>query len=72
MAIYPTLFVVYLSRCPPWFGQGNHAFYAGLFVVVSCAALNLAGIRVVGITSLWLFLLVVCAFALVVVLALSS
>ncbi len=28
-----------------------------LFVVVTCAALNLAGIRVVGITSLWLFFL---------------
>ena len=69
MAIYPTLFVFYLKQMSPWFGEGNHAFYAGLFVVVSCAALNLAGIRVVGITSLWLFFLLSAPFALVVVLA---
>src|ERR1700716_713912 len=69
MAIYPTLFVFYLKQMSPWFGEGNHAFYAGLSVVVSCAALNLAGIRVVGITSLWLFFLLSAPFALVVVLA---
>ena len=48
---------------------GNHAFYAGLFVVVTCAILNLAGIRVVGFTSLWLFFLLSLPFALVVVLS---
>src|SRR6202171_2493502 len=69
MAIYPTLFVFYLKQMSPWFGEGNHAFFAGLFVVVSCAVLNLAGIRVVGITSLWLFFLLSAPFALVVVLA---
>ena len=69
MAIYPTLFVFYLKQMSPWFGEGNHAFYAGLFVVISCAALNLAGIRVVGITSLWLFFLLSVPFALIVVLA---
>jgi amino acid transporter len=53
----------------PWFGVGNHAIYAGLFVVVTCAALNIAGIRVVGITSLWLFFLLSAPFALIVVLA---
>src|SRR5881227_2012000 len=55
MAIYPTLFVFYLKQMSPWFGSGNHGIYAGLFVVVTCAVLNLAGIRVVGMTSLWLF-----------------
>jgi amino acid transporter len=69
MAIYPTLFVFYLQRMAPWFGVGNHAIYAGLFVVVTCAALNIAGIRVVGITSLWLFFLLSAPFALIVVLA---
>jgi amino acid transporter len=69
MAIYPTLFVFYLKQMSPWFGEGHHAFYAGLFVVISCAALNLAGIRVVGITSLWLFFLLSAPFALVVALA---
>jgi amino acid transporter len=69
MAIYPTLFVFYLKQMSPWFGVGNHGIYAGLFVVVSCAGLNLAGIRVVGLTSLWLFFLLSAPFALVVILA---
>ena len=69
MAIYPTLFVFYLKAMAPWFGAGNHGIYAGLFVVVTCAALNVAGIRVVGITSLWLFFLLSAPFALIVVLA---
>src|SRR6266436_3671150 len=69
MAIYPTLFVFYLKQMSPWFGFGNHGIYAGLFVVVTCAVLNLAGIRVVGITSLWLFFLLSAPFALIVVMA---
>ena len=69
MALYPTLFVFYLKQMSPWFGEGNHAIYAGLFVVVTCAGLNLAGIRVVGITSLWLFFLLSAPFALIVVMA---
>jgi amino acid transporter len=69
MAIYPTLFVFYLKQMSPWFGVGNHGVIAGLFVVITCAALNLAGIRVVGITSLWLFFLLSVPFALIVVMA---
>jgi len=69
MAIYPTLFVFYLKQMSPWFGLGNHGIYAGLFVVATCAILNLAGIRVVGITSLWLFFLLSTPFALIVVMA---
>ncbi|HKM68311.1 MAG TPA: APC family permease [Candidatus Acidoferrum sp.] len=68
MAIYPTLFVFYLKQMSPWFGEGNHGVLAGLFVVVTCAALNLAGIRVVGITSLWLFFLLSLPFGLIVLL----
>lgn len=69
MAIYPTLFVFYLKEMAPWFGEGNHGILAGLFVVVTCAALNLAGIRVVGLTSLWLFFLLSLPFALIVLLS---
>jgi amino acid transporter len=69
MAIYPTLFVFYLQQMSPWFGRDNHGMLAGLFVVVTCAALNLAGIRVVGITSLWLFFLLSLPFGLVVLLS---
>ncbi len=69
MAIYPTLFVIYLKQMAPWFGDGHHGIFAALFVVVTCAALNLAGIRVVGITSLWLFFLLSLPFAIIVALA---
>lgn len=68
MAIYPTLFVFYLKQMSPWFSEDHHAIYAGLFVVVTCAALNLAGIKVVGLTSLWLFFLLSLPFGLVVLL----
>jgi amino acid transporter len=69
MAIYPTLFVFYLKQFVPWFGVPSHGVLAGLFVVVTCAALNMAGVRVVGITSLWLFFLLSAPFALVVILS---
>ena len=69
MAIYPTLFVFYLKQMAPWFGEGNHGILAGLFVVLTCTALNLAGIRVVGITSLWLFFLLSLPFGLIVLLS---
>ena len=69
MAIYPTLFVFYLKQFSPWFGTPSHGILAGIFVVVSCAVLNLAGIRVVGITSLWLFFCLSAPFAAMVALA---
>ena len=69
MAIYPTLFVFYLKQFSPWFAEPSHGKLAGLFVVVTCAALNLAGIRVVGLTSLWLFFLLSAPFAMIVCLS---
>jgi amino acid transporter len=69
MAIYPTLFVAYLTRLVPWFAIGHRGQMAALGVVAVCAALNLAGIRVVGVTSLWLFFLLSAPFALIVLLA---
>ncbi len=80
MAIYPTLFVAYLTRLYPWFGEGSgfhilpgvvlsRGVLVALGVVVACAALNIAGIRIVGMTSLWLFFLLSAPFALVVLLS---
>jgi amino acid transporter len=80
MAIYPTLFVGYLTQVAPWFGGGEglqilphvvitRGVMVGAFVVLGCAIINLLGIRVVGITSLWLFFLLSIPFALIVVLA---
>jgi len=66
MAIYPTLFVAYLVRLVPWFAVGHHGEFVALAVVVACAGLNLAGIRVVGFTSLWFFFLLSAPFAVVV------
>ncbi len=56
MAISPTLFVFTFDNAPS-FAEAHHAMYAALFVVGTCAALNLAGIRIIGITSLWLLFL---------------
>lgn len=69
MAIYPTLFVAYLTRLVPWFAAGHRGQMVALAVVVVCAGLNLAGVRVVGISSLWLFFLLSAPFALIVLLA---
>lgn len=69
MAIYPTLFVDYFARLVPWAGVGSHRIIVGVAVVATCVALNLAGIRLVGLTSLWLFILLSAPFALMVALA---
>ena len=68
MAIYPTLFVFYLRQMSPWFGSGSHAVIAGLFVVVTCALLNVAGIRVISVTMVVLFSFS-APFAVIVVMA---
>jgi amino acid transporter len=69
MAIYPTLFVAYLTRMFPWFQEGHRGVMVGLAVVILCALLNIAGVRVVSTTSLWLFFALSAPFALMVVLA---
>jgi amino acid transporter len=72
MAIYPTLFVLYLTRLFPWFGLAHRGVMVAVAMVAVCAALNIAGIRVVAETSLWLFVLLTAPFVLVVVLALAK
>ncbi len=69
MAIYPTLFVLYLARLFPWFGMGYRGELVGLAVVGICAGLNIAGIDVVATTSVWLFCLLSAPFAIIVLLA---
>jgi amino acid transporter len=80
MAIYPTLFVGYLTQVAPWVAGGEgwqilphvvitRGVMVGAFVVLGCAIINLLGIRVVGITSLWLFFLLSVPFAVIVLLA---
>jgi len=69
MAIYPTLFVAYLTRMFPWFQQGNRGWWVALAVVIACAVLNIAGVKVVSLTSLWLFFALSAPFVAIVVLA---
>ncbi len=69
MAIYPTLFVAYLTRMFPWFAEGHRGVMVGLAVVVVCVVLNVAGVRVVSTTSLALFFALSAPFALIVALA---
>ena len=69
MAIYPTLFVAYLTRMFPWFAQGHRGVMVGLAVVIVCVLLNIAGVKVVSTTSLWLFFALSSPFLLIVLLA---
>ena len=68
MAIYPTLFVIYLSQLIPWFAVGRRGVMVGLGVVTICALMNILGIRVVAISSLWLFFLLSAPFVLIIIL----
>jgi amino acid transporter len=70
MAIYPALFVAYLARLFPYFGVGHHDVLVGLAIVTICALLNIAGVRLVALTSLWLFVLLAMPFAILIVFAL--
>jgi amino acid transporter len=69
MAIYPTLFVVYMTRMFPWFQEGHRGVLVGLAVVVTCVILNIAGVKVVSTTSLWLFFALSAPFLVIVGLA---
>src|SRR5689334_153633 len=69
MAIYPTLFVAYLTRLFPWFASGHRGLIVGIVVVALCVLMNIAGIRVVATTSLWLFVLLSLPFVMIVLLA---
>ena len=55
MAIYPTLFVLYLARCSRGSASDIAECWSELRWSRVCAALNIAGIKVVATTSVWLF-----------------
>ncbi len=69
MAIYPTLFVAYLTRMFPYFEENNRGWWVALAVVIACAALNIAGVKVVSLTSLWLFFALSAPFVAIVLIA---
>ncbi|MGA8300183.1 MAG: APC family permease [Terriglobales bacterium] len=69
MAIYPTLFVAYLTRVFPYFQENHRGVLVALGVVIICALLNIAGVKLVSTTSLWLFFALSAPFAAIFLLA---
>src|SRR5207253_3466820 len=48
MAIYPTLFVLYLGRLWPALAEGRAGWIVGATMIAACALWNIAGARAVG------------------------
>ena len=69
MAIYPTLFVLYLNRLFPWFAEGHRGLMVALGVVAVCALMNIAGVKVVSTTSLWMFFALSAPFVAIICIA---
>ncbi len=66
MAIYPTLFTLYLGRLAPALTAGWHRLVWQVLLIVGCCAFNLLGARSVGRGSIWLFVLLLSPFALLI------
>jgi amino acid transporter len=62
MAIYPTLFVSYLSRIAPALVSGHRGILIGVVMIAACAAWNMLGARSVGRSSLAMTLLLLAPF----------
>src|ERR1017187_5381695 len=63
MALYPAIFVLYLSKFSPALTAGWKGFAWSLAVVVLCCAWNLRGAPAVGEDSVGLFALLLAPFA---------
>jgi amino acid transporter len=72
MAIYPTIFVAYLTRIAPSWTAGHRSFLLALLVVAIAAIWNLRGAASVGEGSAAMMFLSLSPFALLIVLALYS
>jgi amino acid transporter len=69
MALYPTLFVAYLSRFRPEFASGYRAIGLELVFIAACAAWNILGARAVGEGSIWLNALLFSPFLAIILIA---
>jgi amino acid transporter len=67
MALYPTLFTMYLARLVPAVGEGRTPVLVGALVVLVCTVLNLRGARAVGTSSLISTLLLLSPFGILIV-----
>ncbi len=70
MAIYPTLFVLYLGTLAPAWTAGWHGTFWELGLIAVCCAWNLLGAPAVGDGSVGLALLLLSPFAVLVLVAL--
>jgi len=69
MAIYPTLFVLYLGRFWPAASQGSNGIWIGIAVIAACAAWNIAGAKAVGGGSVLLAIALLGPFVLMALIA---
>jgi len=70
MAIYPTLFVAYVSRLLPGSDVGWHGIAIGAMVIAVCVIWNLAGGKAVGDSALAMLFMMIGPFVLLTVFAL--
>src|SRR6185437_12957390 len=61
MAIYPVIFVAYLSRIAPALTAGSRGTLWALAVVIACSLWNLRGAKAVGEGSVGMFIVLVIA-----------
>jgi amino acid transporter len=71
MAIYPTLFTLYLARLWPAAGVGHMPILLGAAMIAACAAWNARGSGAVGGSSTFLMILLLLPFAAVAIFALT-
>ena len=71
MAIYPTIFVLYLGQFDHTLTAGWHGYAWALAVVAACCLWNLRGAPAVGDGSLGLFVILIAPFVIFVVLGIS-
>lgn len=68
MALYPSIFTLYLGKFSPALTDGSRTYAWSLAVVAVCCAWNLLGAPRVGEGSVWMFALLLAPFAIFVVL----
>ena len=71
MAIYPTLFVSYLSRFAPALVAGHRGILIGVVMIAACAVWNMLGACAVGRSSLATTVLLLAPFVVLTVYAVS-
>jgi amino acid transporter len=69
MALYPTIFTLYLARLWPTAGEGMAPIAVGAAMMGVCAASNIAGSRYVGEASAAMTLILLAPFAIMAALA---